>query len=129
MRGFERLAIRGQTVRHHTKLRAQYGRRAEDGGSLRGGIICAMKLLRVILFAACAAALLPAQEHWVATWTTAELMARAPGPAAVPANATPAQAINAAGFHNQTVRMIAREVASPEAGCGCGWRMRSAAAL
>ncbi len=67
-----------------------------------------MKLSRVVLIAAFAVSLLPAQEHWVATWTTAEVLARTPGPAAVPANATPGQAINAGGFRNQSVRMIAR---------------------
>ncbi len=67
-----------------------------------------MKLSRVFLIAAFAVSLLPAQEHWVATWTTAELLARAPVAAAVPANVTPAQTINVGGFRNQTVRMIAR---------------------
>jgi len=68
-----------------------------------------MKLQRVFFFSAIfAATLLPAQEHWVATWGTAEVLSRAPGPAAMPANPTPVQAINAGGFDNQTVRMIAR---------------------
>jgi len=43
------------------------------------------------------------QEHWVATWTTAQLLARTP---ATPPAA--AQSPGARGFHNQTVRMIAR---------------------
>jgi len=45
-------------------------------------------------------------EHWVATWTTAELLARAP--AAPPAAAPPAaaQPPGARSFNNQTVRMI-----------------------
>jgi lysophospholipase L1-like esterase len=50
------------------------------------------------------------QEHWVATWTTAQPLIRmqpngrggAP-PAAAP---TPQQRIMAEGFHNQTIRMI-----------------------
>jgi lysophospholipase L1-like esterase len=42
--------------------------------------------------------LLAAQDHWVATWTTAQLMARTAPP---PANAPQ-------GFTNQTIRMIAR---------------------
>ncbi len=62
----------------------------------------------------------PAQEHWVATWATAQLLARfqaAPPPGVPPAAqpATPAQqaaawlqAINSLGFNNQTVRMIVR---------------------
>jgi len=45
-------------------------------------------------------ALLAAQDHWVATWGTAQMLART-GPA--PANANAAR-----GFHNQTIRMIAR---------------------
>src|ERR1019366_6161254 len=48
-------------------------------------------------------------EHWVATWTTAQLLARAP--AAPPAAAPPPakqQPVGAQGFNNQTVRMIAR---------------------
>ncbi len=67
-----------------------------------------MRLLRLLPLAAAAALLLPAQEHWVATWTTAETLAHTgPAPAAR-ANATPAQAIGIRGFHNQTVRLIAR---------------------
>jgi lysophospholipase L1-like esterase len=47
------------------------------------------------------------QEHWVATWTTAELLERtlAPPPAPSPAAAPP---VSARGFSNQTVRMIVR---------------------
>jgi lysophospholipase L1-like esterase len=47
------------------------------------------------------------QEHWVATWTTAELLVRTPAtsPAAQPAAAPP---VGARGFSNQTVRMIVR---------------------
>src|SRR5215472_869726 len=60
------------------------------------------------------------QEHWVATWATAQALvrpappARPQGAAAAPAAATPAapanaaQAIGARGFNNQTVRMIVR---------------------
>src|SRR5579883_1566835 len=65
--------------------------------------------LRVLLLMA-SAGLLAAQDHWVATWGTAELLARGPAPAANP-NAAPPKGgagINARGFHNQTVRMIAR---------------------
>ena len=43
------------------------------------------------------------QEHWVATWTTAQLLTRAA--AAPPAAAQPP---GAQGFHNQTVRMMVR---------------------
>ena len=55
--------------------------------------------------------LLAAQDHWVATWGTAELLARGPAPAPNPNAAPPKQGaptINARGFDNQTVRMIAR---------------------
>jgi lysophospholipase L1-like esterase len=44
---------------------------------------------------------LPAQEHWVPTWTTAQLLARTPPPAN--ANANPP-----AGYSNQTIRMVVR---------------------
>jgi len=54
-----------------------------------------------------------AQEHWVVTWATAELLARTPAPPAAPAAANPAnpaqpRPLGAAGFHNQTVRMMLR---------------------
>jgi lysophospholipase L1-like esterase len=45
-----------------------------------------------------------AQEHWVATWTTAQLLVRTPPPPA----AANAQTANARGFNNQTVRMMVR---------------------
>src|SRR3990172_307107 len=50
------------------------------------------------------------QEHWVATWTTAQLMARSAQPQRAPAGPPGAasQSIAARGFSNQTVRMIAR---------------------
>jgi lysophospholipase L1-like esterase len=54
---------------------------------------------RVTLLLAAAAAVLPAQEHWLPTWTTAQLLARAP----LPANANPP-----AGYSNQTIRMVVR---------------------
>ncbi len=63
-------------------------------------------LLAVSVF--CAAG----QDHWVATWATAESMARLgpPAPAAPPANPpqTPATPRPGSRFSNQTVRMIAR---------------------
>src|SRR6202050_4261011 len=43
-------------------------------------------------------------EHWVATWTTAQLLVRTP-PAPAAAGAPPA---NARGYNNQTVRMMVR---------------------
>jgi lysophospholipase L1-like esterase len=61
-----------------------------------------LAVLLVLVFT-CLQAQPKGREHWVATWTTAELLARAP--AAPPAAAQPA---GARGFHNQTVRMIAR---------------------
>ena len=60
------------------------------------------------------------QEHWVATWATAQALVRPAAPvrppaaAAAPAAAVPSgpattpQAIGARGFNNQTVRMIVR---------------------
>ena len=55
------------------------------------------------------------QEHWVATWATAQTLVRqAPArppatPAVAPAGAaTTAQTIGARGLNNQTVRMIVR---------------------
>lgn len=44
------------------------------------------------------------QEHWVATWTTAQLLVR-PVPAPAPAAAAPT---GARGFNNQTLRMMVR---------------------
>jgi lysophospholipase L1-like esterase len=67
-----------------------------------------MQWLRILPLVAATALLLPAQDHWVATWTTAELLARSGPPPAVSDTATPAQTVNARGFSNQTVRMIAR---------------------
>ena len=50
-----------------------------------------------------------AQEHWVATWTTAQTLAHNPAPAAQPPAGPPTpQSISRYGFHNQTVRMIVR---------------------
>ena len=48
------------------------------------------------------------QEHWVATWTTAEQLARPPAAPPAPAPPAAAQPVGARGFNNQTVRMIAR---------------------
>ncbi len=65
-----------------------------------------MKLRNIaIVFAAAACA--AAQEHWVATWATAELMARVGPPAAANANAN-ATPPPGSRFTDQTVRMIAR---------------------
>ncbi len=60
-------------------------------------------VLLVLVFT-CIQAQQKGQEHWVATWTTAELLARTPAPA--PAAAPPP--VGARGFNNQTVRMIVR---------------------
>jgi lysophospholipase L1-like esterase len=57
----------------------------------------------LVLVLTCIQAQQRSQEHWVATWTTAEQLARAPAPP--PAAAPP---VGARGFNNQTVRMIAR---------------------
>src|SRR5260370_33454803 len=53
------------------------------------------------------------QEHWVATWTTAQLLARTPAPAQSMAQPAPTgpptpQSVNARGFDHQTVRMMIR---------------------
>src|SRR4051794_12881171 len=56
-----------------------------------------IRLRLVLLFVP---ALLAAQDHWVATWATAQTLARTGPP---PANANAQR-----GFTNQTVRMIAR---------------------
>lgn len=50
-----------------------------------------------------------AQDHWVATWTTAQALVRNPVPPAV-ANAAPTGPLppGARGFTNQTVRMMVR---------------------
>src|SRR6476661_2447482 len=53
---------------------------------------------RLKLLLLLAPVLLAAQDHWVATWTTAQTLART--------GAAPAQAPR--GFSNQTIRMIAR---------------------
>ena len=75
-----------------------------------------LRLATVLILAQlCGAVFIHAQpatkEHWVATWTTAQLLARdQPAPTAAPAPAAPArpQAVGARGFTNQTVRMIVR---------------------
>ena len=62
-----------------------------------------LAVLSVLVFT-CIQAQQKGQEHWVATWTTAEMLAR-------PATAPPAAAqppASAGGFNHQTVRMIAR---------------------
>jgi len=51
------------------------------------------------------------QEHWIATWASAQLQGRAPGAGARGAPgpaAAGAQAAPSTGFNNQTVRMIVR---------------------
>src|ERR1035437_854118 len=47
-------------------------------------------------------------EHWVAAWTTAEMLARTPAPQPAAAQPAAAQPVAARGFNHQTVRMIAR---------------------
>jgi lysophospholipase L1-like esterase len=65
-----------------------------------------VRLSAFFLFATTFAA---AQEHWVATWATAELMARLPAAApAANAKQPPATPPPGSRFNNQTVRMIAR---------------------
>jgi lysophospholipase L1-like esterase len=61
-----------------------------------------LAVLLVLVFT-CIQAQQKGREHWVATWTTAEQLARPP--AAPPAAA---QLPGARGFNHQTVRMIAR---------------------
>jgi hypothetical protein len=65
-----------------------------------------MKTL-IHLTVVCALAALPAapaEDHWVATWTTAQLLARMPPPA-VSANPN---ASGPRGYRNQTIRMMVR---------------------
>ena len=71
-----------------------------------------LRLTTVLILAQlCGAAFIHAQpagkEHWVATWTTAQLLAR-DQPAPAPAAAPRPQTMGARGFTNQTVRMIVR---------------------
>ena len=51
-----------------------------------------------------------AQDHWVATWTTAQALIRPAPPATTQPPAAPPKAapVGVRGFNNQTVRMIAR---------------------
>src|SRR5271157_5097968 len=65
-----------------------------------------LAVLLVLVFT-CLQAQPKGREHWVATWTTAEQLARPPAapPAAQPAAAQPP---GARGFNHQTVRMIVR---------------------
>lgn len=68
--------------------------------------------LRLVPLLAAAALLLPAQDHWVATWTTAQLLAHLPAPGGGRGRGGAAQnpdtaQINARGFSRQTVRMVA----------------------
>jgi lysophospholipase L1-like esterase len=60
-----------------------------------------MRTSRLILALTLGAALLPAQDHWVATWATAENLFRGPAPANPNANAP-------RGYHDQTIRMVVR---------------------
>jgi lysophospholipase L1-like esterase len=60
-----------------------------------------MRARVLLLFAA--SAILSAQDRWIPTWTTAQLLARTPPPATANANANPPR-----GYSNQTIRMIVR---------------------
>lgn len=61
-----------------------------------------MRILgNVTLALALFVAALPAEDHWVATWGTAELLSRGPAPANAATNGP-------RGFKDQTVRMIVR---------------------
>jgi lysophospholipase L1-like esterase len=63
-----------------------------------------MKILRNLTLAlALAAAALPAQDHWVATWATAQNLFRGPAPANANANPNAPR-----GYRDQTIRMIVR---------------------
>jgi lysophospholipase L1-like esterase len=68
------------------------------------------RALWIATLAACGPlSLIQAQEHWVATWATAQTLARpAAAPAQPPAGPPTPQSINRFGFQNQTVRMIIR---------------------
>jgi lysophospholipase L1-like esterase len=56
---------------------------------------------RVLLLFAASAAFLAAQDRWIPTWTTAQLLARTPPP-------TTAGAPAPRGYSNQTIRMMVR---------------------
>jgi lysophospholipase L1-like esterase len=60
-----------------------------------------MMKARVFLLFVAAAGMLAGQDHWIPTWTTAQLLARTPPPPN--ANANPPR-----GYNNQTIRMIVR---------------------
>jgi len=66
-----------------------------------------LRLTPVLIAGLFASSALSAQDHWVATWATAQLLVRPPAPATPPANAA-APAPGARGFNNQTVRMVVR---------------------
>jgi lysophospholipase L1-like esterase len=83
--------------------------------------IMSVLVLAVLCHISIAQAQQAGQEHWVATWATAQLLVRAAPPQAPPAQAVPAaqltpaqqaaasvQSINSRGFRNQTVRMMVR---------------------
>jgi lysophospholipase L1-like esterase len=59
--------------------------------------------LRILIAFMLAPALLPADDHWVTTWATAEALSRTPPPATANANANPPR-----GYNNQTIRMMVR---------------------
>jgi lysophospholipase L1-like esterase len=61
-----------------------------------------MKARVLLLLFAAAADILAAQDHWIPTWTTAQLLARTPPPNANAAANPPR------GYNNQTIRMIVR---------------------
>jgi lysophospholipase L1-like esterase len=62
------------------------------------------RLTLILLLAPLASQAQPKTDHWVVTWGTAENLVRAQPPANPPAQ----QAPGAAGFKNQTVRMVVR---------------------
>ena len=63
-----------------------------------------MRWSAILLAVVAAGAQTSKTGHWVVTWGTAEALVRPPAPANPPAQTSP----GAAGFKNQTVRMVAR---------------------
>jgi lysophospholipase L1-like esterase len=63
-----------------------------------------LRLTTILMLAQFAMQAQPKTEHWVATWGTAETLVRPQPPANPPAQSAP----GAAGFKNQTVRMVVR---------------------
>ena len=86
------------------------------GGSRVCSYIISSIMTKFLAIAIASIALLPGQQanqsHWVATWSTAQPLARTPPPAIPPGPGRPGmelmRTLNTRGFHDQTARMIVR---------------------